>query len=169
MHSRPSVRNILRWDNKDRDKIDLKQLMQLLSNENRTLVGSYRIYNTVKHFLQQAYKEGVYGSKYVWIIVGWYNEDWWTKSDVECKGEQLLEAAANIIETLALPLSTSQQPTISDRVSYCTLTSEQHLRAHTTAGKDQPRKIKNTYWTKGQRRVKVLTWHNNFLIKYRLL
>ena len=54
----------------------------------------------------------------MWIIVGWYNEDWWTKPDVECKREQLLEAAANIIETLALPLSTSQQPTISDRVSY---------------------------------------------------
>ena len=59
----------------------------------------------------------MYGSKYVWIIVGWYNDDWWSKPDVDCKGEQLLEAAANMIETLPLPLSTSQQPTISDRVS----------------------------------------------------
>lgn len=83
----------------------------------------------------------MYGSKYVWIIVGWYNDDWWSKPDVECKGEQLLEAAANMIETLPLPLSTSQQPTISDRVSVRISTSEQHLSAHTAAGKDQPRKI----------------------------
>lgn len=83
-----------------------------IRNENRTLVGSQWGVS-----FQQAYKEGVYGSKYVWIIVGWYNDDWWSKPDVECKGEQLLEAAANLIETLPLPLSTSQQPTISDRVS----------------------------------------------------
>ena len=55
---------------------------------------------------QQAYKEGLYGSKYVWLIVGWYNEDWWKKRDVECEGEQLIEA-----------LSTSRKPTISNRVS----------------------------------------------------
>lgn len=65
---------------------------------------------------QQAYKEQVYGSKYVWIIVGWYNDDWWTKPDVKCEGKQLIEAAANMIETLPLPLSTSREPTISNRV-----------------------------------------------------
>ena len=65
---------------------------------------------------QQAYKEGLYGSKYVWLIVGWYNEDWWKKRDVECEGEQLIEAADNMIETLPLPLSTSRKPTISNRV-----------------------------------------------------
>lgn len=66
---------------------------------------------------QQAYKEGLYGSKYVWLIVGWYNEDWWKKQVVECEGEQLIEAADNMIETLPLPLSTSRKPTISNRVS----------------------------------------------------
>ena len=69
-----------------------------------------------KIFLQ-AYKQQVFGNKYVWIIVGWYNEDWWKKRDVECNGEQLLEAAANLIETYPLPLSSSTEPTISKRVS----------------------------------------------------
>lgn len=68
-------------------------------------------------YYQQAYKEGLYGSKYVWLIVGWYNEDWWNKRDVECEGEQLIEAADNMIETLPLPLSTSRKPTVSNRVS----------------------------------------------------
>ncbi|KAJ7383923.1 hypothetical protein OS493_024608 [Desmophyllum pertusum] len=76
-----------------------------------------------------AYKEGVYGSKYVWIIVGWYNDDWWTKSDVKCKGEHLLEAAANMIETLPLPLSTSHQPTICNRTAL-QLKSEYEERLH---------------------------------------
>ena len=53
----------------------------------------------------------------MWIIVGWYNDDWWKKQDVKCQGEQLIEAAANMIETLPLPLSTSKKPTVSSRVS----------------------------------------------------
>ena len=53
----------------------------------------------------------------MWITVGWYNDDWWTKRDVKCEGTQLKEAAANMIETLPLPLSTSHEPTISNRVS----------------------------------------------------
>ncbi|XP_029193493.2 gamma-aminobutyric acid type B receptor subunit 1-like isoform X2 [Acropora millepora] len=64
-----------------------------------------------------AYKQQVFGNKYVWIIVGWYNEDWWKKRDVECNGEQLLEAAANLIETYPLPLSSSTEPTISKRTA----------------------------------------------------
>ncbi|XP_078375007.1 gamma-aminobutyric acid type B receptor subunit 1-like [Oculina patagonica] len=78
-----------------------------------------------------AYEEGVYGSKYVWIIVGWYNDDWWTKTDVRCKGEHMLEAAANMIETLPLPLSTSRQPTISNRTALQLKSEyEERLRRH---------------------------------------
>ena len=52
----------------------------------------------------------------MWIIVGWYSDDWWTVRDVECEGKQLIEAAANIIETFPLSLSTSVEPTVSGRV-----------------------------------------------------
>ena len=76
----------------------------------------------------KAYKEEVYGRKYVWIIVGWYNEDWWTKTDVECEGEQMLEAAGSLIETLPLSISASQEPTISNRVCWLEmLLSHNHL------------------------------------------
>ncbi|XP_068698706.1 gamma-aminobutyric acid type B receptor subunit 2-like isoform X2 [Montipora foliosa] len=64
-----------------------------------------------------AYREKLYGKKYVWLTVGWYNEDWWRKGDVECSAEQLIEAAANLIETYPLPLSTSKEPTISRRTA----------------------------------------------------
>lgn len=67
-----------------------------------------------------AYKDGLFGKKYVWIIVGWYLEDWWTKTTevgMDCRGEQLLEAAANLIETFPLQLSRSTRPTISNRTA----------------------------------------------------
>ena len=97
----------------------------------------------------------------MWIIVGWYNEDWWSKPDVECKGEELLEAAANMIETLPLPLSTSQQPTISDRVSYLSFTSEQHLRAFYNSGrKRSTQKNKNNEYLLTQRQRKVKCRHD---------
>lgn len=46
-------------------------------------------------------------------------EDWWTKTTevgMDCKEEQLLDAAANLIETFPLQLSKSARPTISNRV-----------------------------------------------------
>ena len=70
--------------------------------------------------MSQAYKEGLFGSKYVWIIVGWYLEDWWTKTDEECAGENLLEAASNLILTSPLLLGNSTQPTISKKVEVFT-------------------------------------------------
>ena len=65
----------------------------------------------------KAYKENLHGYKYVWIIVGWYNDDWWRrKNDVDCTGEQMRRAAANLIETSPLPLSSSGRPTVSQWV-----------------------------------------------------
>ncbi|KAM7428279.1 hypothetical protein ABFA07_020719 [Porites harrisoni] len=62
-----------------------------------------------------AYREQLYGSRYVWIIVGWYQDDWWTVKDVECEGKQLKEAATNVIETRPILLSTSRESTISGK------------------------------------------------------
>ena len=65
----------------------------------------------------------------MWIIVGWYNDDWWTKTDVECEGHQMLAAAGSLIETLPLPIGASQEPTISNRVCKVRNPFEPH---HTT-------------------------------------
>ncbi|CAH3032189.1 unnamed protein product [Porites lobata] len=62
-----------------------------------------------------AYREQLYGNRYVWIIVGWYQDDWWTIKDVECKGKQLKKAATNVIETRPILLSMSRESTISGK------------------------------------------------------
>lgn len=77
----------------------------------------------------------------MWIIVGWYNDDWWKKEDVKCEGEQLIEAAANMIETLPLPLSTSTKPTISNRVSKVDILEKRHEMLYSTRVHENGNKI----------------------------
>ena len=86
-----------------------RQLLKIITFRNIHLKWMHDIFS-------QAYKQGLFGNKYVWIIVGWYLEDWWTKTDEECTGENLLKAASNLILTSPLRLSNSPQPTISNKV-----------------------------------------------------
>ena len=86
-----------------------RQLFQIITFRNIHLKWMHDIFS-------QAYKQGLFGNKYVWIIVGWYLEDWWTKTDEDCTGENLLKAASNLILTSPLRLSNSPQPTISNKV-----------------------------------------------------
>lgn len=61
----------------------------------------------------QAYKNGLYGRKYQWLIVGLYGEKWWHTKDssVDCTEEQLLTALDGYIMTDVLPLSSSKEKT----------------------------------------------------------
>ena len=61
----------------------------------------------------QAYKNGLYGRKYQWLIVGLYGEKWWQVKDssVDCTEEQLLTALDGYIMTDVLPLSSSKEKT----------------------------------------------------------
>ena len=70
--------------------------------------------------LFQACHEGVTGSKYVWILPGWYSEKWWESKigDTSCSGDDILLAAGNYLATRPLPLGDSKTPTISGKVSH---------------------------------------------------
>lgn len=59
---------------------------------------------------KQAYREGIYGRRYQWIITGIYNEQWWRLDDGEaeelgCNEEELLLAIDGYIVTDVLTLS----------------------------------------------------------------
>ena len=52
----------------------------------------------------QAYKQGLYGGKYAWLLIGWYQSRWWeihTKraSKLKCKTKHVTEAFGNYIST----------------------------------------------------------------------
>ncbi len=35
---------------------------------------------------------GMYGPRYVWMLVGWYKERWWEVEDTRCTVDQLTQA-----------------------------------------------------------------------------
>ena len=54
----------------------------------------------------------------MWILPGWYSENWWENSgDSPCTVHQIMEAAGNYLATRPLQLGTSTTPTIAGKVS----------------------------------------------------
>ena len=64
--------------------------------------------------LPQAYKEKLYGKKYVWLIIGWYPDNWYKVDDDRhnCTAQQLEEALEGHLTTEAVILH--QEPTMTD-------------------------------------------------------
>lgn len=70
--------------------------------------------------LFKAYKEKLYGKKYVWIIIGWYPDNWYKKQDpkwpVNCTADQIKEALEGHITTEAVVLHQENTVTLSGMV-----------------------------------------------------
>lgn len=61
----------------------------------------------------------MYGSKYQWIIPGWYQGNWWEQANTtKCTTEKLLTAMEGYISVDFEPLSARQIKGISGRVSF---------------------------------------------------
>ncbi|OCT74376.1 hypothetical protein XELAEV_18033350mg [Xenopus laevis] len=64
----------------------------------------------------KAFDEDMYGSKYQWIIPGWYQALWWQQANTStCSTKNLLTAMEGYIGVDFEPLSTKQIKTISGR------------------------------------------------------
>ncbi|XP_015786384.1 gamma-aminobutyric acid type B receptor subunit 2-like isoform X2 [Tetranychus urticae] len=63
----------------------------------------------------EAFKHGLYGRKYQWIIAGVYRDFWWETEDEssDCTKEDLVKALDGYIATDVLTLSSSQDVTVS--------------------------------------------------------
>ena len=71
------------------------------------------------HF--QAYKQGFYGKKYVWLLIDWYQPRWWDShaahaSKHNCKTKHLIEAFGNYISTEFLKIGPSSPDIIGGEV-----------------------------------------------------
>lgn len=64
----------------------------------------------------------MYGRKYQWIIVGMYRDRWWEDKEREtnttCSNNELIEAMEGHFTTDVLPLSSSENITVSGLVSW---------------------------------------------------
>ena len=70
--------------------------------------------------LTQAFNLNMFGSKYQWIIPGWYQGNWWEQANsTNCTTSKLLTAMEGYIAVDFEPLSARQIKGISGRVSPC--------------------------------------------------
>nr|AKM17043.1 neurotransmitter gamma-aminobutyric acid [Anisakis simplex] len=87
----------------------------LVRQDARIIVGLF--YATeARRVLCQAYKHGLYGSKYVWFFIGWYEDTWFLPLKDEmlnCTASQMTAAAQYHITTESIMLSRDQKPTVS--------------------------------------------------------
>ena len=68
----------------------------------------------------QAFNLNMFGSKYQWIIPGWYQGNWWEQANsTNCTTSKLLTAMEGYIAVDFEPLSARQIKGISGRVSRC--------------------------------------------------
>ncbi|XP_029660695.1 gamma-aminobutyric acid type B receptor subunit 2 isoform X1 [Formica exsecta] len=61
----------------------------------------------------EAYRFGLYGRKYQWVIIGTYTREWWLRPDGGCDPAELSEALHGVILTDLLPLTSEEQHTTS--------------------------------------------------------
>ncbi|XP_070381674.1 gamma-aminobutyric acid type B receptor subunit 2-like isoform X2 [Dermacentor albipictus] len=90
------------------------ELEKLKEKDVRIILGNFDEFWARKVFCQ-AYKMGMYGRKYQWLIGAMYADRWWEtpQPDVSCEPAQIVEAVEGYIGTDLLPLSTSENITVS--------------------------------------------------------
>jgi len=90
-----------------------------LSTEIKALIIAVLIAFLFRRF--QAYKQGFYGKKYVWLLIDWYQPRWWDKhavhaSKLSCKTKHVIEAFGNYISTEFLKVGPSSPDIIGGEV-----------------------------------------------------
>ncbi|KAI5700955.1 hypothetical protein M8J75_004586 [Diaphorina citri] len=86
-------------------------LAKLKETDVRIILGNFNEF-WAKMIFCEAYRIGMIGRKYQWLIIGMYSESWWNGS-LPCPIEELVTALDGCILTDLLPLSTSGEITVS--------------------------------------------------------
>lgn len=70
-------------------------------------------------FIPQAYLQELYGEHYVWLLPGYFPDRWWRNlpNDSDCTADQLEKVIMGYIATEILPISSSEDVSISGFVS----------------------------------------------------
>nr|XP_058964544.1 gamma-aminobutyric acid type B receptor subunit 2-like isoform X2 [Pocillopora verrucosa] len=83
---------------------DRKSLIKLLkARDARIIVGLFSEEKAVEVFCQ-AYKQELYGERYVWMLIGWYQSRWWNAhpavlSKQNCEAKHVMKAFGNYVTT----------------------------------------------------------------------
>uniref|UniRef100_A0A8C4QFY0 Gamma-aminobutyric acid type B receptor subunit 2 n=1 Tax=Eptatretus burgeri TaxID=7764 RepID=A0A8C4QFY0_EPTBU len=87
-------------------------IRKLKEDDVRIILGQFNEKMSIEVFCC-AYQVSMYGSKYQWVIPGWYARHWWKSHEAKCSQNQLLTAMDGAITVDFMPLSTRSTRTIS--------------------------------------------------------
>ncbi|XP_013776602.1 gamma-aminobutyric acid type B receptor subunit 2-like isoform X2 [Limulus polyphemus] len=93
-------------------------ISKLKEKDVRIILGNFDEH-WARNVFCEAYKLGMYGRKYQWIIVGMYDYDWWMKhlDNLTCNQSQLREAMEGYLAVDILSLSSTEDITVSGLTS----------------------------------------------------
>lgn len=112
----------------------------------RIIVGMF-YKQQARRVMCEAYKRGLYGEKYVWFLIGWYEDDWWTDvKGLNCTYDQMKAAVEGHLTTEALVRNQDDRRTLSG------YTSEDWLKRYDEELVKNDRKILTISTTKEQQR-----------------
>lgn len=104
----------------------------LVRQDARIIVGMFYVAAARRVFCE-AYKQNVFGKQYVWLLIGWYEDGWYTVQDKghNCTTEQMKEALEGHFTTEALMLNQGSEITLSG------MSSQQFLERYEMALAEQ--------------------------------
>ncbi|XP_076644578.1 gamma-aminobutyric acid type B receptor subunit 2 [Halictus rubicundus] len=83
-------------------------LEKLKEKDVRIILGNFNE-DWARRIFCEAYRFGMFGRKYQWVIMGTYAEEWWLRSDGDCAPSELSEALHGAILTDLLPLTSEER------------------------------------------------------------
>ncbi|XP_003492891.1 gamma-aminobutyric acid type B receptor subunit 2 isoform X1 [Bombus vosnesenskii] len=87
-------------------------LEKLKEKDVRIILGNFNE-AWARRIFCEAYRFGMFGRKYQWVIMGTYANDWWMHSGGGCNYTNLVEALQGAILTDLLPIKTEEQETVA--------------------------------------------------------
>uniref|UniRef100_T1JBF7 Gamma-aminobutyric acid type B receptor subunit 2 n=1 Tax=Strigamia maritima TaxID=126957 RepID=T1JBF7_STRMM len=90
------------------------QMTKLKNKDVRIILGNFNE-TWARRIFCEAYRQGIYGRRYQWLIVTMYKANWWEiqEPDVPCTPDQMIHALEGYIATDLLPLRTDNVTTVS--------------------------------------------------------
>ncbi|CAF2113067.1 unnamed protein product [Rotaria magnacalcarata] len=71
---------------------------EIQRNNIRIIVGNFNSTMATRIFCE-AFRYNLYGSRFQWIIVGYYEEEWWLKNQGPCNTSEILQALNGTLQT----------------------------------------------------------------------
>lgn len=122
----------------------------LARQDARIIVGMF-YGDSARKVMCEAYKNNLYGRQHVWLLIGWYEEDWYMPvPGINCTEDEMLKVLEGHFTTESIMLNKDSKTTINGQTAHqWLLRYHRLLNSDTSTGRWKvPLKVKE--WTSDQ-------------------